>query len=236
MAHVSAARRPARQKRRGHGPLYAPFLLFVALTLAAAGYVGYVLWPRWPDVAVSLQAPALPIVIGGEMFNIEPAAIRQDVQRHSGRQQRVDLDYLWPSLRPPDQSDGPAVDKPVDPNARLFVSIAQADATLGPLERIKTIYPRYLAGDVDVRSDGLAIRGFLDDTPYQGEDLVYDQAAPESFVARCARTGVGNAGMCLSERRIGHADITMRFPRDWLGNWKAIPGGFNRLIARLHPQ
>jgi hypothetical protein len=235
MAHVSA-RHPARQKRRSHGPLYAPFLLFVALTLTAAGYVAYVLWPRWPDAPVSLQAPALPIVIGGEMFNIEPAAIRQDVQRHAGTQQRVDLDYLWPSLRPPDQRDGPAIDKPVDPNARLFVSIAQADATLDPLERIKTIYPRYLAGDVDARSDGLAIRGFRDDTPYQGEDLVYDQAAPESFVARCSRTGVGNAGMCLSERRIGRADITMRFPRDWLGNWKTIPEGLNRLIARLHPQ
>ncbi len=29
-----------------------------------------------------------------------------------------------------------------------------------------------------------------------------------------------NSGTCLLERRIGNADITIRFPRDWLGDWQ----------------
>jgi hypothetical protein len=232
MAHVSAAR-PRRNK--GHGPLFAPLMLFLIVAAAAAAYVAYVLWPRWPTETVSLQAPALPIVVGGEMFNIEPAAIRRDVQRRAGTQQRVDLEYVWPALTPPDPVAQLDTARPIDPNERLFVTVAQADATLAPIERIKTIYPRYLAEAVTAQPDGLAIRGFRDGTPYRGEDLIYDAAAPEAFVARCTRTGVGNGGVCLDERRIGHADITMRFPRDWLADWKGVSDRLDRLMLRLHP-
>ncbi len=96
--------RPGRQRRRhaGRSPLTAPLLLFAAVTLIAAAYVAYVLWPRWPDSAVTLDAPSLPIIVAGIAFNIEPAAIRMPVQRRPGTQERVDLAYLWPSLKPPD--------------------------------------------------------------------------------------------------------------------------------------
>ncbi len=56
------------------------------------------LWPRWPDAPVALDAPSLPIVVAGAVFNIEPAAIRMNVQRRPGTQERVDLAYLWPCL------------------------------------------------------------------------------------------------------------------------------------------
>ncbi|MEI9805047.1 MAG: hypothetical protein WDN48_12005 [Pseudolabrys sp.] len=53
---------------------------------------------------------------------------------------------------------------------------------------------------------------------------------------RVARAkGVINSGSCLLERRVGNADITIRFPRDWLGNWQSIAAGIDTLIARLHP-
>jgi hypothetical protein len=44
-----------------------------------------------------------------------------------------------------------------------------------------------------------------------------------------------NSGSCLLERRIGNADITVRFPRDWLSDWKSVAAGIDRLMARLHP-
>ncbi len=59
--------------------------------------------------------------------------------------------------------------------------------------------------------------------------------APEHFLARCSRKGVNNSGVCLLERRIGNADITFRFPRDWLTDWQNVASGIDRLIARLHP-
>jgi hypothetical protein len=42
--------------------------------------------------------------------------------------------------------------------------------------------------------------------------------------------------MCLSDRRIGGADVTARFPRDWLAGTADVEAALARLLARLHPQ
>jgi hypothetical protein len=41
-------------------------------------------------------------------------------------------------------------------------------------------------------------------------------------------------GMCLSERRIGGADLTFRFPRSWLSQWRDVADAMDRLAAQLH--
>jgi hypothetical protein len=229
MAHYSDIR--GRRRRSGHGPLFAPIIALAAAGLIAAGYITYVLWPRWPTTPVSLQSPALPVVIGGTMFNIEPAAIRQPLQRKPGTQERVDLSYLWPSLTPPDPAAKTDDGKPADPNERLFLTIADARDALNPAERVTTIYPRYLAPTTSAGPNGLMLRAFRDGTPYQGEDLI----SSDNFAARCTRSGIGNSGMCLSERRVGGADVTARFPRDWLTGTSDVEAALTRLLARLHP-
>ncbi len=224
-----------RRNRRAPSPLTAPLLLFAAAGAIAVAYVAYVLWPRWPDVPVALDAPSLPITVAGVTFNIEPAAIRMAVQRKPGTQERVDLAYLWPSLQPPDPASKPSVGAPVNPNERLFVTIASGDATLPLMERVETIYPRYLVAQPTAGPDGLTLRGFRNGTPYQGEELAFESQNPTHFLARCSLKGVVNSGSCLLERRIGNADVSIRFPRDWLSDWKSVAAGIDRLIARLHP-
>src|SRR5208283_1509769 len=148
MANVAQQPAPTRHPRHaGRSPLAAPLLLFAVAVLTAVAYVAYVLWPRWPDSAVTLDAPSLPIIVAGVTFNIAPAAIRVPVQRRPGTQERVDLAYLWPSLTPPDPALKPTVGAPVDPNQRLFVTIASGDSTLPLMERVQTIYPRYLVAE-----------------------------------------------------------------------------------------
>ena len=230
LAHPSG-----RSRHRGASPLTGPLLLFAAAALTAAAYIAYVLWPRWPDVPVGLDAPSLPIAISGVTFNIEPAAIRMAVQRKPGTQARVDLAYLWPSLLPPDPTRKPTLGAPVDPNERLFVTIASGETTLPLMERVQNIYPRYLVAEPQEGPDGLTLRAFRDGTPYQGEELVFESQAPEHFLARCSLRGVVNSGSCLLERRIGDADISVRFPRDWLAGWRDVAAGIDKLIARLHP-
>jgi hypothetical protein len=57
---------------------------------------------------------------------------------------------------------------------------------------------------------------------------------PERFILRCTRDGLGpTPGTCLHERRIGGADITVRFPRAWLADWPSVVDGIDRLISRL---
>jgi hypothetical protein len=232
---ATSAHHATHRHRRAPNPLTGPLLLFAAAGVIAIAYVAYVLWPRWPDAPVALDAPSLPVTVAGVTFNIEPAAIRMAVQRKPGTQERIDLSYLWPSLQPPDPANKPTVGAPVNPNERLFVTIATGDATLPLMERVETIYPRYLVAQPTTGPDGLTLRGFRNGTPYQGEELAFESAAPAHFLARCSLRGVVNSGGCLLERRIGNADVSIRFPRDWLTDWKSVAAGIDRLLARLHP-
>jgi hypothetical protein len=222
---------------RARASLRVPLFVSLALALLAVGYIGFVLWPRWPGPD-ALGAPPLPITVAGELFNVPPAAIRLATQRHAGPQERLDLAFLWPSLNPPDPAAKPTLNE--EPNAldRLFVTIAPADATVPPAERINTIFRRYLADERFESPDGLTIMSFRDGAPYQGEDLYLDAAAPERFITRCTRPGAGagsTPGMCLYEQRIGSAAVTLRFPREWLSDWRGLVRAIERLIASLRP-
>jgi len=234
MAGIAEGTRSLSPRRRRAG-LRLPLFVSIALALLAVGYVAFVLWPRWPGPA-ALNAPALPITVAGELFNVPPAAIRLPTERRAGPQERLDLAFLWPSLGPPDPEAKPALSE--EPNAldRLFVTIAAADGTLPPAERINAIFRRYLAQERFESPDGLTIMSFRDGTPYQGEDLYLDAAAPERFMARCTRPGAGGTpGMCLYEQRIGAASVTARFPREWLADWRGLVRAVDRLIASLRP-
>ena len=235
MATLTQQRRAQRKRKSGHNPLAGPLMLLAGAVAVAALYIAFVLWPRWPDVPVTLDAPSLPIVIAGVNFNIEPAAIRRAIQRRPGTEDRVDLAYLWPSLTPPDPRAKPSVGQPADPNRRLFVTITSGETTLPIMSRVNEIYPRYLVAEPKAGPPGLTLRGFRDGTPYQGEELVFEQGDPGHFLARCTLKGAVNAGNCLLERRIGNADITFRFPRAWLKDWKNVTAGVDKLLARLHP-
>ena len=226
------------RQRRSRGVLGGVFgrILLILLGFAVAGAAGapiaYVLWPAPTPIAA--DAPSLPVTISGVVFNVPPAAIRFAVQRHPGAQARIDLTFVWPSLSPPDASAKPSPRDVPDVTDRLFVTIASGDGTLPPMERLKAIYPRYADADPVIGRDGLSVQRFRDGSPYQGEDLIYDPAAPERFLLRCTRQIGSTPAMCLHERRIAGADLTLRFPRQWLADWRRLENGINRLIAKLH--
>jgi hypothetical protein len=76
----------------------------------------------------------------------------------------------------------------------------------------------------------LAARAFRDGTPYSNEDLFV--ASAPAMAARCTRDAA-TPGMCLSERRIDGADLTFRFPRSWLAQWRDVAGAMDKLTAQL---
>src|SRR5262249_4898048 len=125
---------------------------------------------------------------------------------------------------------------PPAPTCPRFATIATPGDTLAPAERVRIIYPRYVAAQPVAAADGLAVLAFRDGTPYQGEDLIYDAAAPERFLVRCSRNGAcPTPGTCLYSRRIGGAAIVAASPRDRPGDWKLISDGIERLITSLRP-
>jgi hypothetical protein len=235
----------AKTRRGQTAVLTGPFLVLVLIVAAGAGCVSYLLWPTWPSDSPALDVPALPVTVGGVLFEVPPAAIRAKLQRHAGQHERLDLAFSWPELSPPNDR-GLRDNRPIDEenataalveaeNDRLFVTIVSLAGMLPPLERLRTIYPRYAAAQAAAGPDGLAVLPFRSATPYDGEDLVYAANHPEQFLARCTRAAGAVRDTCISERALDGAQISIRFPRDWLSDWRNVAAGFERLVAQLHP-
>jgi hypothetical protein len=233
-----------RRQRKSRGLLLSLVLLAVSIA-AAATFVSYMLWPSWPEPRVPLDAPAIPVTVAGVLFNVPPAAIRAPVQRQPGEHERIDLVFVWPSFTPP-TADVDGVAKPLvggddevlpvpAKDSRLFISIAGLGTTLDPIARLRIIYPRYIETQAAAGPDGLAVVPFRAGTPYEGEDLVYLADQPEQFFARCSRPIRTVPGTCIHERSVGAAEVTLRFSRQWLDDWRNVAAGFDRLIAQLHP-
>lgn len=231
MVHAQGAPRGRRAKRGKHSLLALPVLMLMAGIVAALAVIAWLLWPRWPAPNVPLDAPSLPITVQDVTFNIPPGAIRLKAQRKPGTQERIDLVFMWPSLTPPEERPAPvASSQGID---RIFLTIAASDTTLSPVERFRTIYPRYLDSSMSTTEGGLTVRPFRAETPYRGEELFFDNGNPERFLARCTRDGAAVIGMCLYQRRVGGTDITVRFPRQWLSDWPAVLSGIERLLGSL---
>jgi hypothetical protein len=155
------------------------------------------------------------------------------IQRHSGPQERIDLDFLYPSLEPPGAPrhvTADSVDAAIQPIDRIFLSIAAHHDALPPEQRTATIYPRYLDAAATQPEDGLTMRMFRAETPYAGEDF-YSATSP-ALAARCTRDAA-TPGMCLAERRVDGADLTFRFPRSWLSQWRDVAEAMEKLTAQL---
>ena len=238
---MTAQALPRRHIRSARGLLMAPVAFLVALSIGAAIFVASMLWPTWPSVPVSLDAPAIPITVANVLFDVPPRAIRAAVQRHPGPHERIDLAFLWPSLEPPlpqgkDADQSAAETAAANLSQRLFVTIAALGPVLPPAERLRNVYPHYAEAQAADGPDGLAILPFRAGTPYQGEDLVYLAANPEQFFARCTREVGKVRGSCLHERLIDTAEITLRFPRAFIDDWRSVNAGIDRLVAQLHPK
>ena len=210
-----------------------PIALAIAVGACAIAIVAYLLWPTWSTDSAGTP-DRLPLSIGGTLFNVPASAIRMKIQRHSGPQERVDINFSFPSLEPPQPQrhvSADEVDEKAQPIDRIFLSIADHHDTLAPDMRVRTIYPRYLEQASTPVDDGLTGRAFRDGSPYGGEDLFF--ASAPAFTARCTRDAA-TPGMCLSERRIDGADLTFRFPRSWLAQWRDVAGSMDRLTLQLH--
>jgi hypothetical protein len=219
------------RSRRGHAHL-VPILLGGALAVAALAIIAYLLWPTWAAQKAG-QPDRLPVSVGGTLFNVPTASIRMKIQRHTGPQERVDLSFLYPSLdapAAPKHVTADTVEEAMQPIDRIFVSIAAHHDALAPELRARTIYPRYLEPVAGAIANGLTSRAFRSDTPYAGEDLF--TAESPALVARCTRDGE-TPGMCLAERRLDGADLTFRFPRGWLAQWRDLATALDKLTAQL---
>ena len=233
MTLFSTAQHLARNSRKDPRGHLVPIMLAGLFTAGAIALVAYLLWPTWGAEASSNPA-RLPVSIGGTLFNVPTMAVRMKIQRHSGPQERVDLNFAFPSLEAPaapKHVSVETVEEAVQPIDRIFLSISAHHDALAPEARLQTIYPRYLERTATPGQDGLTMRAFRDGSPYSNEDLFLANAP--GLDARCTRDAA-TPGMCLSERRLEGADLTFRFPRSWLARWRDVANAMDRLTVELH--
>lgn len=224
---LTSQRRPA--VRHSH---LVPVLVMGAIGACAIGIVAYLLWPTW-NVEKLDDPSRLPISVGNTLFNVPTKAIRVKLQKRTGPQERVDLNFVYPSLEAPEAAPrltAETVEENLPSIDRIFLSIAAHHDALSPDDRTRTIYPRYLDQNAGSLKNGLSVRPFRDNTPYANEDLVY--ASAPQIIARCTRDAK-TPGMCLAERRIEGADLTFRFPRAWLAQWRDIAGAMDQIISQM---
>ena len=161
--HRAGEREPVSRRPPRHRDLRLLLVVIVlgASAMATMAYVAYLLWPRWPESAIAANAPTLPITVGGVTFNVPPAAIRVPMQRRPGVQDRVDLFFVWPSLDPPDANAKAIVQSTAatapESLERIFVTIAAAETSISPADRVLTIYPRFTAGEASPGPGGLTV-------------------------------------------------------------------------------
>jgi hypothetical protein len=209
-----------------------PIISGIAVGTVAVALVAYLLWPTWGPQDAD-DPGRLPISVGGTLFNIPTQAIRMPIQRHSGPQERIDLLFRYPSLEPstaPKHVSADAVEQAIQPVDQIFLSISAHHDGFSPDTMLRTIYPRYLEQTPVQLDSGLTMRAFRERTPYDGEDLF--TGGPPSLDARCTRDA-STPGMCLTERRIDGADLTFRFPRSWLAQWRELAQAMERLTAQV---
>jgi hypothetical protein len=233
MTLLSTAQHLARDTRRNPRAHVVPIIVAGILAVAGIALVTYLLWPTW-GTGTSRGPTRLPVSVGGTLFNVPTTAVRMKIQRHSGPQERVDLSFVYPSLEAPEAPrhvSADNVEDKIQPIDRIFLSISAHHDSLAPDARVRTIYPRYLEQASIPVADGLTMRGFRDGTPYGNEDLF--SASAEGLTARCTRDAA-TPGMCLSERRVDGADLTFRFPRSWLSQWRDVANAMDRLTLQLH--
>ena len=232
MTLLSTAQHIARDTRKDPRSHMIPIMAAATFAVGAIALVAYLLWPTWGNGAAN--APSrLPVSVGNTLFNVPTQAIRRKIQRHSGPQERVDLSFTFPSLEAPEAPkhvSADTIEEKVQPIDRIFLSISAHHDTLAPETRVRTIYPRYLEQASTPVDDALTMRAFRDGSPYANEDLFV--ASAPNLNARCTRDGV-TPGMCLTEHRIDGADLTFRFPRSWLSQWRDVANAMNRLTAQL---
>ena len=209
-----------------------PVMVGGAITACAIAVVGYLLWPTFGP-KTSSSPDRLPVSVGATLFNVPTMAVRRKIQRHSGPQERVDLSFTYPALEAPETPkhvSADTVEESIQPIDRIFLSISAHHDTLAPDARVRTIYPRYLEQAAAGEQDGLTMRAFRDGTPYSNEDLFL--AKTPNLTARCTRDAAP-PGMCLSDRRIDGADLTFRFPRSWMAQWRDVANAMDRLTRQL---
>lgn len=168
------------------------------------------------------------VTVGGERLTFAAGYLRP---RDDGA---VELVAFFPDFAPGDGFADVAATTDLDDRfARLvFVGLKPADPALDPAERTARLYQRFLDENSWSHPGGLVARAFVDDSPFEGDELFYVAPEGREFAARCRRPDPSRKtpNTCIADFRLGDLDVELRFAASQLSQWSALKDGARGLI------
>ena len=193
--------------------------MFVAMLMAIA--VGAMMAGLWWINRPPLPPQLVEMKIGTERL-IFPSNYKGPRTPDMGREVGMTrLRVTWPELVAPSAGEA----------AEVHVTIGPADPATDPRAQFATL-ARFLTPGAWSNPGGLVTRGFKKGSPFETEELFMSLPDGGAFFARCT-ADMGRVGLdegCRAVLKHGNFDIALRFPRDALGEWKALSEGVRALV------
>jgi hypothetical protein len=226
-----------------HRPLISPG--FVWKTTAVAGLLALLtvvlnVAGHWYGESIansgySADANLTEVIIGTDRLQVPANTIRFANQRHSGKADRLDIFFLWPTRQGYSDQKREVFNDVSEESADLvFATVAENDMKLQMSERLEPVYRQLLDGNFYKTDDGVTGLTFRGDSRYAGEYLfVGDETAGEPFVARCLIPDQlpAKTRLCLRDFRAGNnLSVVYRFSHHMLSRWRQLDGAVSDFI------
>lgn len=180
------------------------------------------------------RTSSVRLTVGGLVLRVPENYLIYPSERKDGARNQVALFAALPDFRGYTEQDsaifsGNGANSPI-----IHILIRQDAFDLTETARLNRIY---LGNVIDARGEpgpfGLIKYSFRDDSGYRGEDLFVGRAEDGVVVMRCTRrTASVPSPNCLRELPLMEGvELSYRFKRARLGNWREIARGVKRLAV-----
>jgi hypothetical protein len=190
----------------------------LALALLGAGGLAAGLWwsrrPPPPPHPVEMRVGPHRLVVPSDYLGPR----LPDMGREVGMTR---LRLSWPELKPAAAGD----------KAEVHITIGPPDPATDPRAQFVTL-ARFLTPGAWSNPGGLLTRGFKPGSPFETDELFMSVPDGADFFARCT-ADIGATRLdegCRTVIKHGPFDIALRFPRDALGEWRALTQGVRQLV------
>jgi len=222
-----------------HSGWLIPFVVAVAIALLCAALLLYYLRPfalgrngTAPFRDSRDSAAAIPVTVGRVTFII-PRRYLEPASR--GGRDRVDLVAALPDMRGFTETDAQlfAANAPDSPLVHLLI---RGDRNAPDMkDRLRRIYVPYVTNPQGEKSPfGLTHYSFKLGSGYGGDDLYAGPAEDLLFLCERPAQDVPSPNCLAIDRSLAPGvNLSYRFKRSQLSNWRAIEDGVGRLVAKF---
>lgn len=172
------------------------------------------------------DASIAEVVIGNNVIAAPRNMIRFEQARRNGVASRLDLYLRWPDMTGYTSAARDDFNHAGGTPNILFVSLSESLMSRDMSGRFEPIYSLLTEPTGEVRAGGLALHRFTEKSGYVNEIMLTGvRPGKEPYAVRCLDGDAAQQSLAPCERDIHIGDrlsLVYRFPRELLGDWKAL--------------